>query len=102
MSIDNLLNSDAEVVEDVLNHADPEERIVELLDPPITYESAEKEEILPSITDKQALEALNTFRLYDEQRGDNCLITQLDDREEVHKRRIQDSKQQRSITDWFT
>ncbi|KAI1002765.1 hypothetical protein K3495_g5437 [Podosphaera aphanis] len=102
MSIDNLLNSDAEVVEDVLNHEDSEERIVELFDPPIIYESAEKEEILPSITDKQALEALNTFRLYDEQRGDNCLITQLDDREEVHKHRIQDSKQQRSITDWFT
>ncbi|KAI0993121.1 hypothetical protein K3495_g15063 [Podosphaera aphanis] len=101
MSIDNLLNSDAEVVEDVLNHEDPEERIVELFDPPIIYESAEKEEILHSISDKQALEALNTFRLYDEQRGDNCLITQLDDCEEVHKLRIQNSKQQRSITDWF-
>ncbi|KAI1005959.1 hypothetical protein K3495_g2263 [Podosphaera aphanis] len=102
MSIDNLLNSDAEVVEDVLNHEDPEEQIVELLDPPIIYESAEEEEILPSITDKQALEALNTPRLYEEQQGDNCLITHLDDREEVYKRRIQDSKQQMSITDWST
>ncbi|KAI1005112.1 hypothetical protein K3495_g3106 [Podosphaera aphanis] len=37
MSIDNLLNSDAEVVEDVLNHKDPEEQNVELFDPPIIY-----------------------------------------------------------------
>ncbi|KAI0997089.1 hypothetical protein K3495_g11096 [Podosphaera aphanis] len=102
MSIDNLLNSDAEVVEDVLNHEDPEEQNVELFDPPIIYESAEEEEILPSITDKQALEALNTLRFYEEQRRDNCLITYLDDREEAYKRRIQDSKQQRSITDLFT
>ncbi|KAI0997385.1 hypothetical protein K3495_g10802 [Podosphaera aphanis] len=102
MSIDNLLNSDAEVVEDVLNHEDPEEQIFELFDPPIIYESAEEEEILPGITDKQALEALNTLRLYEEQRGDGCLITHLDDREEVYKRRIQDNKQQRSITDLFT
>ncbi|KAI0999508.1 hypothetical protein K3495_g8688 [Podosphaera aphanis] len=102
MSIDNLLNSDAEVVEDVLNHEDLEEQIVELFDPPIIYESAKEEEILPSITNKQALEALNTLRLYEEQRGDNCLITHLDGREEVYKRRIQDSKQQRSITDWLT
>ncbi|KAI1005203.1 hypothetical protein K3495_g3012 [Podosphaera aphanis] len=102
MTIDSLLNSDAEVVEDVLNHEDPEEQIVELFDPPIIYESAEEEEILPSITDKQALETLNTLCLYEEQRGDNCLITHLDDREEIYKRRIQDSKQQRSITDWFT
>ncbi|KAI0996512.1 hypothetical protein K3495_g11669 [Podosphaera aphanis] len=102
MSIDNLLNSDAEVVEHVLNHEDLEEQIVELFDPPIIYESTEEEEILPSITNKQALEALNTLRLYEEQRGDNCLITHLDDREEVYKRRIQDSKQQRSITDWLT
>ncbi|KAI0998481.1 hypothetical protein K3495_g9712 [Podosphaera aphanis] len=102
MSIDILLNSDAEVVEDVLNHEDPEEQIVELFDPPIIYESAEEEEILSSISDKQAREALNTLRLYEEQRGDNCLITHLDDREEVYKRRIQDSKQQRSITDLFT
>ncbi|KAI0994856.1 hypothetical protein K3495_g569 [Podosphaera aphanis] len=83
-------------------HVFPEEQIVELFDPPIIYESAEEEEILPSITDKQALEALNTLRLYEEQRGDDCLITHLDDREEVYKRRIQDSKQQRPITDWFT
>ncbi|KAI1007846.1 hypothetical protein K3495_g381 [Podosphaera aphanis] len=102
MSIENLLNSDAEVAEHVLNHEDPEKQIVELFDPPIIYESAEEEEILPSITDKQALEALNTLRLYEEQRGDNCLITHLDDPEEVYKRRIQDRKQQRSITDWFT
>ncbi|KAI0993065.1 hypothetical protein K3495_g15119 [Podosphaera aphanis] len=102
MSNENLLNSDAKLVEDILNHGDPEEQIVELFDPPIIYESAEEEEILPSITDKQALKALNTLRLYEEQRGDNCLITHLDDREEVCKRRIQDSKQQRSITDWFT
>ncbi|KAI0998682.1 hypothetical protein K3495_g9513 [Podosphaera aphanis] len=101
MSIDNLLISDAELVEDVLNHEDPEEQIVELFDPPIIYESAEEEEILPSITDKQSLEALNTLHLYEEQRGDNCLITHLDDREEVYKRRIQDSKQQRSIIDLF-
>ncbi|KAI0996266.1 hypothetical protein K3495_g11913 [Podosphaera aphanis] len=52
MSIDNLLNSDAEVVEDVLNHEDPEEQKVELFDPPIIYESAEEEKILPSITNK--------------------------------------------------
>ncbi|KAI1000990.1 hypothetical protein K3495_g7211 [Podosphaera aphanis] len=102
MSIDNLLNSDAEVVEDVLNHEDPEEQIVELFNPPIIYESAEEEEILPSITGKQALEALNTLRLYEEQRGEICLITHLDDHEEVYKRRIQDSKQQRLITDWFS
>ncbi|KAI0995932.1 hypothetical protein K3495_g12249 [Podosphaera aphanis] len=102
ISIDNFLNSDAEVVEDVLNHEDPEEQIVELFDPPIIYESAEEEEILPSITDKQALEALNTLRFYEEQRGDNRLITHLDDREEVYKRRIQDRKQQRSIIDWLT
>ncbi|KAI1004743.1 hypothetical protein K3495_g3476 [Podosphaera aphanis] len=102
MSIDNLLNSDTELVEDFLNHEDPEEQIVELFDPPIIYESAEEEEILPSIIDKQALEALNTLHLYKEQQGDNCLITHLDDREEVYKRRIQDSKQQRSVTDWFT
>ncbi|KAI1001258.1 hypothetical protein K3495_g6938 [Podosphaera aphanis] len=102
MSIDNLLNSDAEVVEDVPNHEDPEEPIVELFDPPIIYERAEEEEILLSITDKQALEALNILRLYEEQRGDNCLITLLDDCEEVYKSRIRDSKQQRSITYWFT
>ncbi|KAI0996640.1 hypothetical protein K3495_g11541 [Podosphaera aphanis] len=101
-SIDNLLNSDAEVVEDVLNHEDLEEQIVELFDPPIIYESTEEEEILPSITNKQALEALNTLRLYEERPGDNCLITHLDDCEEVYKRRIQDRKQQRSITDWLT
>ncbi|KAI1001035.1 hypothetical protein K3495_g7165 [Podosphaera aphanis] len=35
MSTDNLLNSDAEVVEDILNHEDPEEQIDELFDPPI-------------------------------------------------------------------
>ncbi|KAI0999612.1 hypothetical protein K3495_g8585 [Podosphaera aphanis] len=63
ISIDNLLNNDAEVVEDVLNHEDPEEQNVELFDPPIIYESAEEEEILPSLTDKQALEALNTLHL---------------------------------------
>ncbi|KAI1002748.1 hypothetical protein K3495_g5454 [Podosphaera aphanis] len=83
-------------------HLFPEEQIVELFDPSIIYESAEEEEILPSITDKQTLEALNTLRLYEEQRGDGCLITHLDDREEVYKRRIQDSKEQRPITDWFT
>ncbi|KAI1006492.1 hypothetical protein K3495_g1734 [Podosphaera aphanis] len=52
MSIDNLLKSDAKVVEDVLNHEDPEKQIVKLFDPPIIYESAEEEEILLSITDK--------------------------------------------------
>ncbi|KAI1007600.1 hypothetical protein K3495_g620 [Podosphaera aphanis] len=67
MSIDNLLNSDAEVVEDVLNHEDPEEQIVEIFDLPNIYESAEEEEILPSITDKQALDALNTLRRHEEQ-----------------------------------
>ncbi|KAI1002059.1 hypothetical protein K3495_g6141 [Podosphaera aphanis] len=92
MSIENLLNSDTEVVEDVFNHEEPEEQIFELFDPPIIYESAEEEEILPSITDKQVLKALNTLRLYEEQRGDNCLITHLNDRKEVYKRRIQDSK----------
>ncbi|KAI0994946.1 hypothetical protein K3495_g13235 [Podosphaera aphanis] len=80
-------------------HPFPEEQIVELFDPPIIYESAKEEEMLPSITDKQALEALNNLRLYEEQRGDDCLITHLDDREEVYKRRIRDSKQLRPITD---
>ncbi|KAI1000445.1 hypothetical protein K3495_g7750 [Podosphaera aphanis] len=61
--IDNLPNSEAEVVEDVLNHEDPEEQIVELFDAPIMYESTVEEKILPSITGKQALEALNTLHL---------------------------------------
>ncbi|KAI0991902.1 hypothetical protein K3495_g16285 [Podosphaera aphanis] len=102
MSVDNLLNSDAQVVGDVHNHEDLEQQIAELFHPLTIYESSEEEEIRPSITHKQALGAMNTLRLDKEQRGDNCLITHLDDREVVYRRRILDSKQQKSITDWLT
>ena len=67
------------------------------------YETDEEKDFIKMITIKEAMNALNTLRLYEEQQeeGNKTLIRQLDAEERWIQNRILTGAIQRNITDYF-
>ena len=102
MRIDEFLNPVEEVVEDT--EEDLEDHIVAIYDGHESeYETEEEEVIVSRVQNKDALRALETLRLYEEQRevGDDDLIRRLNRKEWDIKTSMAISSRQVVMTDFF-
>lgn len=102
MDIDTFLNPAEEAVQDTPE--DIESQILAQYGPELDDDSEEELEILPQISLDQALEALRTLRLYEEQQAEGVpsLIYELDKHERILWGRKLSLQTQRDIRSYFT
>ncbi|KAF4227133.1 hypothetical protein CNMCM8980_007764 [Aspergillus fumigatiaffinis] len=102
MDIDTFLNPAEEAIQDTPE--DIESQILAQYGPELDDDSEEELEILPQISLNQALEALRTLRLYEEQQAEGIpsLIYELDKHERILWGRKLSLQTQRDIRSYFT
>ena len=103
MGIQRLLEPVEEEVDNLEEDEDIEAQIIAQFEPRPEFEDGEVLEELPLITAAQALQALYTLRLYEEQSKQGLLewIQQLNKHEKVIRRRQFESLKQRDISSFF-